>query len=206
MLNVKIITNIKITSTHKKITSLGINTISIDAITRFVKFGFPVITYYSSAAIWKALLFRIIRYLTLRAEFVTFGPLTRGEFDQTKVYAPNIEIRKTSANARARFFGFGDFEVPGVAERTSTRNALFANRSSSSFVYSHRMLPAVREYNASRVTWPCGFVEMFFRALQCNARWLPRYRTSNVEFSNAPVRCLRVETADNFGKKSIQNC
>jgi len=95
--------------------------------------------------------------------------LTRGKFDRTKVCAPNIEIQETSANARGRFFGFDDFEVPGVAERTSTRKALFANRSLSSFVYSHRILSAVRAYNASRVTWPCGFVEMFFRALQCNA-------------------------------------
>lgn len=90
--------------------------------------------------------------------------LTRGKFDRAKVCAPNIEIRETSANARERFFGFDDFEVPGAAERSSTRKALFAIRSSSSFVYSHRMLSAVREYNASRVTWPCGFVEMFFRA------------------------------------------
>jgi len=60
---------------------------------------------------------------------------------------------------------------------------------------------AVREYNVSRVTWPCEFVEMFFRELQCNAQWLPRYCTNNVEFSNAPVRCLRIEIADYFGKK-----
>lgn len=114
--------------------------------------------------------------------------------------------RNERKRARAIFLGstISKFlALQSALQRAVTSKALFANHSSSSFVYNHRMLPAVREYNASRVTCMAmrlrgNVLSRVYNATRgdCNAR----YRTSNVEFSNAPVRCLRVEIADNFAK------
>lgn len=178
-------------------------------IARFDEFRSLAVTY-NSTAIWKlyySVSFVISHCVPNSSRSGAPRRLTRGEFDRAKVCAPNIQIRETRMhpNARERFFRFDDFEVPGVAERTSSaqlrrkRCSRIVRRAVSFTVIEcyPRYVNIMRvELHGHAASWKCSFAR-----LQCNAWWLPRYRTSNVEFSNAPVRCLCVEIADNFGKK-----